>query len=159
MWDWNKCLFTWKQTQIFQKVEVIYFQVYVFIYGGGGGGHRILVPTQISKFPWKGFPKFLFPGIFVQFNISRSVLFLCKVLLRLPFQNWYNSRNEDNVSIHITIKNENPSNLRTPTSKKKGAFFSLVIVAGDMMCLAVGNQDLAGVKKGCTVDIDGRQIL
>ena len=52
-----------------------------------------------------------------------------------PFWNQYNSKNQNNMSTHLTIKNENCPNPRTGTPKKKG--LSLVIVAGDMIFFVV----------------------
>ena len=48
------------------------------------------------------------------------------------------------MSTHLTIKNKNHPNQRTGMPKK--TVFSLVIVAGDMICFVVGNKGLAAVK-------------
>ena len=58
------------------------------------------------------------------------------------FWNQYNSKNQNNMSTHLTIKNENRPNPRTATSvREKG-----VLVAGDMICFVVKSENL--MKRG-----------
>ena len=50
------------------------------------------------------------------------------------------------MSTHLTIKNGNRPNTKTPTHNTKRFAFSRWIVAGNMICFVLGNKGSAGVK-------------
>ena len=76
----------------------------------------------ISKHTYVGTQDICRARDFMQLHILRSNSPFCLVYFDSPFWNQYNSKNQNNMSTHLTIKNENRPNPRTATPERKRVY-------------------------------------